>query len=148
MKVFLGADHRGFHLKEGLTSWLKGQGHEVTDVGATELRTDDDYVDYGLAVATQIADQTSRLSLGIVICGSGVGICVTANKVKGIRCGLGLTVDQVKAARQDDNIQVLALAADFISEAQAREMVEIFLTTEFSGHDRHVRRLEKIAEIE
>jgi ribose 5-phosphate isomerase B len=159
MKVCLGADHRGFKLKEFLRGWLQGLGHEVIDCGAFELDEKDDYVDYTIKVGRSVVGDVRSTppipplkrggeKRGIVICGSGVGVCIAANKVKGIRCGLGLNADQVKDARMHDDINVLALAADFVDARQAKTMVEVFLNTKFSGKERHRRRLRKISELE
>ncbi len=150
MKVFIGVDHRGFKLKEFLKGWLMGMDYEVVDCGAEELDEEDDYVDFAVLVGQQVMklEEREMKSCGIVICGSGVGVCVVANKFKGVRCGLGLNEEQVGAARRDDDINVLALAVDYVDAQQAKEMVKAFLETEFSGEERHKRRLEKISNIE
>lgn len=146
MKVFIGADHRGFLTKTQLKSWLEEQGHEVVDLGATELVAGDDYDDYAEAVGRSVAsDPAAR---GIVICGSGVGVDMVANKIKSVRSGLGISPDQITAARADDDINVLALAADYTQEDVLREMVHAFLTTDFVREDRFVRRLERMKAIE
>ncbi len=146
MTVYLGADHRGFTLKEMLRRWLEGEGYVVTDMGAPKLEDGDDYVDYARAVAEKVTqDKTSR---GIVICGSGVGVDVTANKVKRIRSTLGFTEEQVRAARSDDDSNVLALAADFIQQSEARQLVQIFLETPFRAEEKYLRRLKKIESLE
>lgn len=167
MKVFIGADHRGYKLKEFLRGWLMGgeaphhpstvqyetgsvQGLQVVDCGAEELNEEDDYVDYAVRVAQHII-QNSKFEIqnyGIVICGSGVGVCMVANKVKGIRCGLGFNAEQVREARENDDINILALAADYTDVQQAKDMVRVFLETKFSGKRRHKRRLKKFRELE
>lgn len=150
VKVYLGTDHRGFKLAEELNIWLLEQTIDVKNVGAEKLDPDDDYVEYAREVAVVIASDAKmdRTSRGIVLCGSGVGVCVVANKVKGVRCGLGINAEQVKSAREDDDINVLAMAADHVSEIEAKEMVKVFLETEFSNEERHKRRLEKIEKYE
>lgn len=150
LKVYIGTDHRGFKLAEELYIWLLEQNIDVKNVGVEKLDPDDDYVEYAREVAVVIASDAKmdRTSRGIVLCGSGVGVCVVANKVKGVRCGLGINAEQVKSAREDDDINVLAIAADHVSEIEAKEMVKVFLETEFSNEERHKRRLEKIEKYE
>ena len=146
MKIFLGADHRGFQLKEQLKTWLVGEGHEVEDVGATTLIPDDDYPDYAVTVGKHVAsDPAAR---GIILCGSGIGMAVAANKLPDVRAGVVTTPALAKLSRQDDNLNVLALAAEITTEAEAKEIVGTWLQTEFSGEDRHRRRLDKIAQLE
>ena len=146
MVVFVGADHRGWQLKSHLVDWLRQQGYEVVDLGADTLDTDDDFVDYAVAVARQVRQQANHR--GIVICGSGVGVDIAANKLAGIRCGLCCQTEQVRSARQDDNINLLALAADYLSLSQAEAMVEAFLSTPFADLPRFNRRLDKIKQLE
>lgn len=140
--IFIGADHRGFELKAKINKWLFGRGYEFEDVGAFEYDHEDDYADYAILVAQKVAEKNKR---GVVICGSGVGVDIAANKVKGVRCGLGWEEDQVHAARKEDNINALALAADNVDEKKAMKLVETFLETEFVETDRYLRRVEKIA---
>lgn len=148
--VFIGTDHRGYKLAEELYLWLMGQHVSVKNVGAETLDPEDDYVDYAKKVADTVANdiKLGRISRGIVLCGSGTGVCVVANKIKGIRCGLGLNTNQVKSSREDDDINVLALAADFTTINAAKEMIKVFLESSFSGEARHVKRLEKIKMLE
>ncbi|MBI2034766.1 MAG: RpiB/LacA/LacB family sugar-phosphate isomerase [Candidatus Levybacteria bacterium] len=146
MKVYIGSDHRGFKLAQSLEKWLKKQGFIVTNVGAKKLDPNDDYVDYAVAVARKIGGSDD--SRGVVVCGSGVGVDIAANKVKGVRCGLGFSEKQVTAIRHDDNINVLALAADFLTVEQAQKLVTVFLQTPFSGEERHRRRIGKITKID
>jgi ribose 5-phosphate isomerase B len=143
MKIYIGADHRGFALKEVVKNWLVEQADgEVVDVGARELVQTDDYVDYAQAVARHVAsDGEAR---GIVICGSGVGVDMVANKTHGVRSGLGIAHDQVRAARKDDDINVLAIAADYTLPEEVKHMISSFLKTPFSGEERHRKRLEKV----
>ncbi len=149
--IFIGADHRGFELKAKIDKWLAGRGYEFEDLGAYEHDTSDDYVDYAIAVGERISPQSSTHNAqnrGIVICGSGAGADIAANKVIGVRCGLGWEPDQVYAARKDDNINVLALASDNIEEEKALKLVETFLETEFVQSDKYLRRIEKIKRFE
>src|SRR5688500_5589813 len=109
--IFIGADHRGFELKAKINEWMRGRDLEFEDLGAFEELPDDDYVDYAIEVGLHVAKNPIK-NRGIVICGSGVGVDVAANKVNKVRCGLGFSPDQVHAARKDDDINVLALASD------------------------------------
>ena len=147
VKVYIGADHRGYKLKEALKIYLKELNFEVEDLGALELIPDDDYPDYALLVAKKVAEDPEN-NRGILICGSGVGVDVVANKFKGVRSALGFDTKQAQMSRNDDNANVLSLSADFISESLAKEIVKIWLETGFSGLEHHTRRIQKIKEIE
>lgn len=145
--IYLGGDHRGFELKARIAQWCSGRGYEFEDVGAYKYDRDDDYVDFSIAVAQRVA-KAPNSHRGIVLCGSGVGVDVAANKVAGVRCGLGFAVDQIHCARKDDNINVLALAADNLAEDQVLLLVEAFLETEFVESERYTRRIGKITRFE
>jgi ribose 5-phosphate isomerase B len=146
VKIFIGADHRGFALKQALYKHLIGHGHEVTDVGAHGLNTKDDYPDFALKVAQGVAQHAG--SYGILLCGSGMGMDVVANKVRGVRATVGYSADSITHARSHDDINVLTLAADVLAPHDAEAFVELFLITPFGGDERNVRRLKKIAAIE
>jgi len=146
MKIYLGADHRGYLLKEKIARFLFEKGYSFEDMGALSLDPDDDYPLYAEKVASMIASSTK--DRGILVCGSGVGVLIVANKFDGVRAGLGINKEQVVAARNDDNINVLALASDFTDEKQALEMVLAFLETPFSGKAKHKKRIEDISRIE
>jgi len=143
--IYIGADHKGFELKEKLMEFFDEMNFEYEDMGAFHSDPDDDYPEFALKVAKSIVDQEDR---GIVICGSGVGVDEVANKVSGIRCGLAINKDQIRSARHDDDINVLALASDHTSEDDAKEIVKIFLDTDFSGEERYQRRIHEVEEIE
>lgn len=145
--IYIGADHRGFEMKATINRWMKGRGYEFEDVGAFDYDHGDDYADFAIEVAQRVAQSPDK-NMGIVLCGSGVGVEVAANKVRRVRCGLGFEADQVYAARKDDNINVLALAADNVTEEEALKLVERFLETEFVKSERYLRRIEKIARYE
>jgi ribose 5-phosphate isomerase B len=147
MNIYIGADHRGFSLKGQLEAELKNDAYTVIDVGDAEFIKEDDYTDFARAVAENVAkDPMGRR--GIVICGSGFGVDIAANKVKGIRAGLAMSSDHIYQGRHDDDVNVLAIAADFINEEDAIKIVKVFLTTPFAKEDRYARRLKKIADIE
>lgn len=141
MKIVLGNDHAGYHLKEELKTILQGQGHEIDDVGA--YSTDSvDYPDFAHRVAEKIL--ATEGEIGILVCGSGNGVAMAANKHKGIRAALAWLPEIAALARQHNNANVLCLPARFISETEAKEIVEAYLSAEFEG-GRHERRVEKIS---
>jgi ribose 5-phosphate isomerase B len=146
MIIYVGADHRGGPLKEQLLNFLKGLGYETFDVHPVAT-PDDDYPDIAGTVARKVAEQMDAAK-GILICGSGAGVDIVANKVKGIRSVLGINPDQVYDARHDDDVNVLSLSADTTEAEAAEKMTRVFLSTPFSGEERHARRLGKIKEIE
>lgn len=146
MEIYLGADHRGVALKNAIKEYIVAAGHTVHDVGADSLVPDDDYPEYAVAVASEVAADPARR--GIVVCGSGIGMAITANKVSGIRAANVTDARAAKLSRQDDNTNVLSLGADFLDEAAAKTIVTTWLATEFSGEERHQRRLDQIAALE
>jgi ribose 5-phosphate isomerase B len=147
MNIYIGADHGGFNLKGQLETELKNEGYAVIDVGDAKLIADDDYTDFARAVAEAVA-QDSNLRRGIVICRSGFGADIAANKVKGVRAALAMSPDHIYQGRHDDDVNVLALAADFVTPEDASKMMKVFLTTPFAKEERYTRRIKKIAEIE
>lgn len=144
--IYIGADHAGWELKEALEESLKKEGYNVVDMGNQDLVADDDYPDFGYAVAKRVV--TDEGSRGIVICGNAQGICIVANKVKGARAATGFDKDVAETSRTDDNANILCLPGRHMNANHAKEIVDMWLSTEFSGEDRHVRRLKKILEIE
>ena len=144
-KVYIGADHRGFQLKKKVAEWLAKMAHDFDDMGAHDYDPDDDYTVYAARVASVVADNQG---MGIIMCGSGVGVDVTANKFDGVRASIGKEPAQVSAGRKDDDMNVLVLAADYTDELDALAMVEAFLETHFEGKPRHKRRLRDIEKIE
>lgn len=146
MIIYLGADHRGFPLKEVLKSFLSERGYTVQDLGAAQVNPTDDYVDYAKMVGEFVAQNNE--AFGIVVCGSGVGVDMAANKIAGIRAGLGFSKEEIQAARADDNINVLALPADFVTEEQAKEITSVFLETPFKNEEKYTRRIEKLEDLE
>jgi ribose 5-phosphate isomerase B len=146
MKIFIGADHRGYELKEKIAKWLFEMEHAYQDLGALNLDPNDDYPKYAEAVASLVAKNEG--SRGVLLCGSGVGVDIVANKFDGIRASIGKSVLQVEAGRSDDDMNVLVIAADFTSEKDTKAMLIAFLETKFSGKARFERRLEEIEKIE
>jgi ribose 5-phosphate isomerase B len=144
MKIALGADHAGFVLKEKLRQSLAGEGHQVVDFGAASAEPCD-YPDYAQPVARDVA--SGRADRGILVCSSGIGMAIAANKVRGVRAAPAISDDEVKMTREHNDANVLTLGAKYLNEQQAMELVRIFLNTEFNG-GRHAVRVAKIARIE
>jgi ribose 5-phosphate isomerase B len=144
MKVAIGADHKGFELKERIKEFIKGEGKEVTDFG-TDSEESCDYPDYGLKVAEAVA--RGEFDRGILVCWTGNGMNISANKVKGIRSALCLNPELAVLARQHNDANVLTIASKFTPVKQALEIVRAFLFSEFEG-GRHQRRVNKIKEYE
>lgn len=144
--VYIGADHRGYKLKEKIKSWFGEWGETYKDLGPDKFDPEDDYPDFGIAVGEAVAKDKG--SLGIVVCGSGIGISVAANKVKGVRAAVVFNEDGAFHARDSDELNVLSLPVDYLSESQAKKVIEVFLKTKFSGEKRHKRRIGKIKEYE
>lgn len=147
MLIYIGADHRGFNLKEVLKKYLKDNGYEVVDVGAASYNQSDDYPDYSAAVALRVSQNPSA-SRGIIVCGSGVGADIVANKFPKVRSSLVVSPDQAFMARNDDDANILTLPAEFVDENLGRMIVASWMQTSFSGEERHKRRVQKISEIE
>lgn len=145
--LYLGADHRGYELKEKIKKYLTDLGYQFEDLGAHKLDPQDDYPDFASAVSQRVAENPQE-SRGILICGSGVGVDVVANKFRGIRSALVFEEKQAQMSRAHDNTNVLSIAADFLSEEKAQRIVKIWLKTKFSKEERHQRRLEEISKIE
>ena len=140
--IYLGADHRGFELKNKIKNFLEELGYDYEDLGASIYNKEDDYPDFAKAVAEKVAANAGEK--GILICGSGVGIAIAANKIKGIRAGTILKPEQARATVNDEDLNILSLSADYLSEDEAKEIVKTFLETKFSNEERHRRRIGKI----
>lgn len=144
MKIAIASDHGGFDLKEQVKVWLQEMGHEVEDFGC-HSKENCDYPDFGAAAARAVA--SGQCERGIVICTTGIGISITANKVKGIRCALCSEPWSAEMTRRHNNANMLAMGAGAVGPLLARRIVETFLTTEFEG-GRHQRRVDKITAVE
>ena len=146
MKISLAADHNGFDLKKEISDQLENEGHEVIDVGPHSHDPLDDYPDY----AKKLADSVSRgESLrGIMICGSGVGASVASNKVKGIRAAVCHDIYSAHQGVEHDDMNVLCLGSRIVGSEVARELVKAFITAEYTGEERHQRRLDKVLGME
>ena len=148
--IYIGADHRGYELKEKIKQWLSDWGYEYEDMGAGEYNKDDDYPDFAKAVATSVVLSLSKgeNSRGILVCGSGNGMVIAANKIKGVRAGTATSVEQARASVNDEDLNVLALSVDYTDETTNKEIVKTYLEAKFSGDERHVRRIKKISQLE
>jgi ribose 5-phosphate isomerase B len=142
MRLAIGADHRGFALKQELVPWLREQGHDVLDVGAHSYDPDDDYPDFAFAVAEAIRSQ--RAERGILLCGSGVGASIAATKVPGVRAAVCHDTYSAHQGVEHDDMNVLCMGTRIVGDALAKELITAFLSARFSGEERHVRRLEKV----
>ena len=141
--IAIGADHGGFELKEAIKKHLNKRGLEYKDFGA-DAPVSCDYPEYGKTVAHAIAN--GECDRGILVCGTGIGISMAANKVKGIRAAVCTDCFMAQATREHNNSNILALGARVVGEGLALKIVDTFLDTEFSNDERHIRRIEKIEE--
>jgi len=144
MRIAIASDHRGYHLKEKLASLLQSKGHEVIDEG-TSVTESVDYPDFAALVASKVSDQSAER--GILICGTGIGMAVTANKFPGVRAAPCTDEVTAEISRRHNDLNILCLSADMLSPRSVERMVDLWLKTEFEG-GRHSRRVEKIHEIE
>jgi ribose 5-phosphate isomerase B len=142
VRVAVGTDHAGFPLKEQVVESIRAAGHDILDCGAERVIPGDDYPDYAQRVA--VAIQTERAERGVLICGSGVGASVAANKFVGIRAALCHDTFSAHQGVEDDSMNVLCLGARVVGPALAMELVHAFLEARFSGAERHARRLGKV----
>lgn len=145
MRIAVGSDHAGYALKEHLASWLAESGHAVYDLG-THSADPVDYPDYAAAVGQAVLD--GRADRGIIICGSGAGASVAANKLHGIRAGVAHDGYSAHQMVEHDDVNVLCLGSRVIGQALAEDLVKTFIGAKFSREDRHVRRLDKIRALE
>jgi len=144
MKIAVGADHAGYALKERLLEKLKADGHEVVDYG-THSTESTDYPDFAAAVGRAVVKKDA--DTGLLVCSSGVGMSIAANKIHGIRAALGTNTDEVSYVRKHNDANVLAIGARYTDEQTAKDLLDTYLTTPFEG-GRHTRRIEKINKLE
>jgi len=144
MKISLGADHKGFPLKENIKGYLQSLGHEVIDFG-TDGEESVDYPDFGAAAARAVA--SGEADLGVIFCWTGTGMAISANKIRGIRSGVALNTDMAELAREHNNVNVLAVPSKYVEPEQAKAIVEAWLKASFQG-GRHERRVGKIKELD
>ena len=146
MRVGIATDHGGFGLKEELVAHLREAGHEVVDFGARELAPNDDYPDFVVPLSQAVI--AGKVDRGVAICGSGVGASVCANKVQGIRAALIHDHFSARQGVEDDHMNILCMGGRTVGPAVAWDLVQTFLTAEFSQGERHLRRLGKVASVE
>ena len=145
MKIAIGCDHAALKLKNDVVEKLRKEGYEVEDFGISEQKSVD-YPDYALPVAEAVA--SGKADKGILICGTGIGMSIAANKVKGIRCALCSDTFSAHATREHNDANILAFGERVVGEGLAMDIVDTFLKTPFSGDERHVKRIAKISAIE
>lgn len=145
MRIAVGSDHAGYALKEHVASWLAESGHAVYDLG-THSTDPVDYPDYAAAVGQAVLD--GRADRGIIICGSGAGASIAANKLRGIRAGVAHDVYSAHQMVEHDDVNVLCLGSRVVGQALAEDLIKTFIDAKFSREDRHVRRLDKIRAME
>ena len=146
MRVGIAADHGGFELKEFLAKTLRDLGYEVLDFGTSALNTEDDYPDFVIPLAKAVSD--GKVERGVAICGSGVGACVAANKVAGVRACLIHETFSAHQGVEDDDMNMICLGGLVVGHAFAWELVKTFLNAKFIGTERFKRRLTKVAALE
>lgn len=146
MRVVIGADHNGLASKDMVRQWLEAAGHAVVDVGPHEFDPQDDYPDFARLVGETL--QRGEADRGILLCGSGVGASIAANKLRGIRAGLCHDAYSAHQAVEHDNVNVLCLGPRVVGPALMEELVSAFLAAEFTGEERHARRLAKVTALE
>jgi ribose 5-phosphate isomerase B len=145
-RIGIAADHAGYALKEQLSKTLCTEGFEVVDFGDLRLADDDDYPDFVVALAHAVARR--EVDRGVAICGSGVGVCIVANKVRGVRaCLIHDSISAVQAV-EDDDLNVICLGGSGLDVTPAWSLIDAFLSARFSGAERHRRRLEKVTQLE
>jgi ribose 5-phosphate isomerase B len=144
LAISLGADHAGWELKEALKAWLIDQGHEVLDFG-THGPESVDYPDYAVQVAESVA--AGKVSRGLLVCGTGIGMAITANKVSGVRAAVAADVFGARMCREHNDVNVLCLGARVTDQSLALDILRMWLATEFAG-GRHARRVDKIGLVE
>ena len=147
MKIFLGADHNGFDYKARLVERLKADGHDVVDCGDLERDQNDDFPKFASQVVTALLSDKDKDARGILICGSGQGMCMAANRFKGIRASLCWDQEEARSSRNDDDSNVLCLSARSIDFNTAVSITNTWLSTPFAGASRYKRRLQQLDEL-
>lgn len=143
--VIIGADHRGYRLKSVIVENLRERGISVEDLGSTEYDPTDDFVDIAIKLGEKVVAEKAK---GILICRNGVGVCIAVNKVRGVRAGLCMSIKQARLAKSDDDINVLCLSSELITQEKNIKIVNKFLNTVFSSEERFIRRIQKISKYE
>lgn len=147
MKIYLGADHNGFEMKRQLQAYLQQHHYEVSDEGDLKLDPQDDYPQFAAKVVMAMRGSSDPEPRGVLICGSGQGICIAANRFKGIRASVCHTPDEARSGRNDDDTNVLCLPARLLTARQAEDVLYAWLTTGFAGAPRFKRRIVELDEL-
>ncbi len=147
MKIYVGSDHNGYRLRAPLVTYLQKQGYDVVDDSTGELDLDDDYPVFARKVTADILASNDPDARGILICGSGQGMCMAANRYKGIRAALGYDRESVRAARNDDDANVLCMAVSAVETDTAHMLVDAFLRTPFAAAPRFMRRIQEMDQL-
>jgi len=146
LKIAIAADHGGFELKNKIAEWLQAENHEVIDLGNHVYDAKDDYPDFAILLGKTISDK--KAERGIVICGSGIGACITVNKFKGVRASICHDTYSARQGVEHDDMNVLCLGARVIGENLAKELVTAFINASFINEERFQRRLQKVLKLE
>ncbi len=147
MKIYIGADHNGFAYKHQLTEVLKRAGHEVIDGGDTAINPEDDFPQLAGKVVHALLGDSDKEAKGLLICGSGQGMCMAANRFKGIRASLCWNLNEARSARNDDNSNVLCLSSKYLNPEETSAIVTTWLATPFAAAPRYIRRLKELDEL-
>lgn len=146
MTIFIAADHRGFELKNKIIEYLHEKNIRIEDLGNYQYEPQDDYPKFAQKVAQAVL-QNPQMYLGIVICGSGVGVSIVANRFPGIRCAIGFKKEQVAHARENDHVNTLALPSDYIDFEKTKELIDTFLETKTKQEEKYLRRINELDQI-
>ncbi|MDB5170550.1 MAG: ribose 5-phosphate isomerase [Candidatus Saccharibacteria bacterium] len=147
MKIYIGADHNGFDYKNQLTKALQMAGHEVVDEGGATIDPNDDYPQFAGKVVNALLGDTDKDAKGILICGSGQGMVMAANRFKGIRASICWNLNEARSARNDDDSNILCLSSRYLSLEESGSIMATFLSTPFAGAPRFVRRVEQLDQL-
>jgi ribose 5-phosphate isomerase B len=147
MKIFIGSDHNGFDFKRQISDGLKLSGHEVVDAGDVKLNPEDDFPKFAAKVVDDLLSANDKAAKGILICGSGQGMAMAANRFKGIRASLCWNLEEARSARNDDDSNVLCLSSRYLSLADTQAIITTWLSTPFAGAPRYKRRLEELDQL-
>lgn len=147
MKIYIGSDHNGFQYKQDLADALRNAGHEVIDDGNVLIDPNDDFPQFASKVVTDLLIETDPDAKGLLICGSGQGMTMAANRFKGIRASLCWNLEEARASRNDDDSNVLCLSSRYLSIDEAQSIVTIFLRTPFAGAPRFIRRIHELDQL-
>lgn len=147
MKIYIGADHNGYEYKQQLTDYLKRSGHEIIDQGNTSVDPEDDFPQFAGKVVTELLAADDPEARGLLICGSGQGMAMAANRFKGVRASLCWNIEEARASRNDDDSNVLCLSSRYLSLEDTQAIVNVFLNTSFAAAPRFVRRLKELDQL-